>query len=150
GHESSWWVPLERLSRNLRRRLAIDANTDRRGHRAGLAAHPGRDHRAKTAGRSTRSHHQKIVGRAERTVDLFGAVAHDGAFADRGPISPLYPRALEQEFGDVAFAPAGTLDRLAQLLGDDDHVVAAIDRVVQLVGAHLGGERLKDLARIGR
>ncbi len=39
---------------------------------------------------------------------------------------------------------------LAQLLGDHDHVVAAIDRVVQLVGAHFRGERLQDLLRVGR
>ena len=53
-------------------------------HYAALRTHDGveQDHRAKTAGRSTRSHHQKIVGRAERSVDLFGAVAHDGVAVD--------------------------------------------------------------------
>jgi len=56
--------------------------------------------------------------------------------------------ALMDEFGDVAFAPAGILDVIAQLLRNDDGVIAAIDRIVALVGAHLGGKGFQYLARV--
>ena len=98
------------------RRLAIDAGADRRRHRFGLAAEPWRDDGAETAGRAAGRDDEQIIRRRERGVNRFAAVAHHRALADVGPFGAADAGALVDEFGDVALAPAGVLDVIAQLL----------------------------------
>src|ERR1700733_4297427 len=128
--------------------LAVDAGADRRRHGFGLAAEPRRDDGAKTAGRAAGRDDEQIVRRRERGVNRFAAIAHHRAFADVGPFGAADAGALVDEFGDVALGPAGVLDVIAQLLRNDDGVIAAVDRIVALVGAHLGGKSFKNLARV--
>src|SRR4029453_19464315 len=82
-------------------------------------------------------------------MDPVGAVAHDRTLADGGPIAPAHAGALIEEFADVALLPTCSLNMLAELLGNNDRVVSAVDRVIELVGAHLGCERLQYFLRIG-
>src|SRR5262249_60488798 len=109
-------------------------------HVSAAGAHP--------AGRPPRRRNQQIVRRAQRGMAFPGAVAPPGALADVGPFAPAYLRAFVQELSDLKLAPAGGLDVLAQLLGDYDRVVAAVDRIVALVGSHLRRERLENLLRV--
>src|SRR5713226_3196862 len=120
-------------------RLAIDTCTDGCRYGLGPAAHPWRNDGAEAAGRAARGHDQEMIRRVERGMDTLAAVAHDRTLSHVGPLHAADARALVQELGDVPLAPAGALDRLAQLLGDHDGIVAAIDRVVALVRPHLRG-----------
>ena len=89
-------------------------------------------------------------GDSMRGIDAVAAVAHNRALADLGPFAAMDAGALVDERGDVALAPTRRLQVLAQLLGDDQRIVAGMDRVVAQVGAHLGGEGLEDLLRLRR
>src|SRR5580700_3850889 len=136
------------LLRSILRRLAVDTGADRRGDGFGLTAEPRRDDGAKTAGRAASRDNEQMIRRRERGVNRFAAVTHYRALADVVPFGAADAGALIDEFGDVALAPAGVLDVIAQLLRNDDGVIAAIDRIMALVGAHLGGKGFKNLARI--
>src|SRR5580700_7753002 len=136
------------LLRSILRRLAVDTGADRRGDGFGLTAEPRRDDGAKTAGRAAGRDDEQIIRRSERGVNRLAAVAHHRALADVSPFGTANAGALVDEFGDVALAPASILDVIAQLFRNDNGVIAAIDRIVALVGAHLGGKGFKDLARI--
>src|SRR5262245_63691584 len=82
-------------------------------------------------------------------MNFVGPVADNRAFADVSPFTAANARALVDEFGNVALGPAGRLNDVAQLFWNHDGVIPAIDRIVTLVGAHLGGEGFENLFGIG-
>src|SRR5262249_51829608 len=130
-------------------RLTIDAGADSGRHSLGLAAHPRWNDRAEPAGRTAGRDHEQMVRRVERGMNFVGPVAHDRALADVSPFAAANTGALVDEFRNVTLGPARRLYDVAQLLRDHDGIVAAVDRIMTLVGAHLGGERLENFPRVG-
>src|SRR5262249_29950542 len=127
------------------RRLAVDASADGHGDGMALVAEPWRNDGAEAAGGTSCGDDQELVRRVHRRIDAVAAVAHHGALADLGPFAAMDAGALMDESGDVGLAPLRRLQMLAQLLGNDQRVVARMDRVVPQVGAHLGSEGLQYL-----
>ena len=95
---------------------------------------------ATTSSRSGASSAAYSVSAWSRTTARLPTSAH----------SPRRTRARAwMKCGDVGLAPAGGLQMVAKLPGDDQRVVAGPDRVVPHVGAHLGGEGFQDLLGVG-
>src|ERR1700745_3319721 len=118
-------VPLGRPYLALRR-LAIDADPNRRCYRLGLAAHPGRNDCTEATGRAPGGYDQKMVRRVECHMHALTAVAHNGALSDRLPFGTAHARALVQEVGDVTLRPARTLDMFTELFGNHNRIVATV------------------------
>ena len=74
---------------------------------------------------TTRRDNQQLIRRIQRGVLGVAAIAHHRALAALGPLPAMDARAGVDEGGDVRLAPARRLQVLAQLLRDDQRIVAA-------------------------
>src|SRR5262245_45160416 len=96
--------------RSCLRRCAIDAGANGRRHGLGLASHPRRDDGTESAGGTARGDDEQMIGRLQRGMNPVGAITHNRPLADGGPIAAAHAGALIEEFADVPFRPARSLN----------------------------------------